>query len=64
VYLVVEELDLHISVDGLVTRIMECSPLAIKRSGARLAGRTTSSAKATASRDNGRLGGRPKKARG
>jgi hypothetical protein len=64
VYLVVEELDLHISVDGLVTRIMECSPLAIKRSGARLAGRTTSSAKAIAARDNGRLGGRPKKARG
>jgi hypothetical protein len=64
VYLVLEELDLHISVDGLVTRIMECSPLAIKRSGARLAGRATSSAKATASRDNGRLGGRPKKARG
>jgi len=60
VYLVVEELDLHISVDGLVTRIMEESPLAIKRSGARLAGLTTSPAKATSSARNGRLGGRPK----
>ena len=45
-YLVVKELDLHITVDGLVTRIMEESPLAIKRSGARLAGLTTSPAKA------------------
>ena len=60
VYLVVEELDLHISVDGLVTRIMEESPVAIKRSGARLAGLTTSPAKAMASARNGRLGGRPK----
>ncbi len=60
VYLVIETLDLHISVDGLVTRIMEQSPLAIKRSGARLAGLTTSPAKAVASVRNGRLGGRPK----
>jgi hypothetical protein len=60
VYLVVADLDLHIGVDGLVTRIMEASPLAIKRSGARLAGQTTSAAKATASARNGRLGGRPK----
>ena len=60
VYLVIETLDLHISVDGLVTRIMEKSPLAIKRSGARLAGLTTSPAKAVASARNGRLGGRPK----
>jgi Protein of unknown function (DUF2442) len=60
VYLVVEDLDLHISVDGLVTRIMEESPLAIKQSGARLAGLITSPAKATASARNGRLGGRPK----
>ena len=60
VYLVIETLDLHISVDGLVTRIMEESPLAIKRSGARLAGLTTSPAKAVASARNGRLGGRPK----
>ncbi len=60
IYLVVEDLDLHISVDGLVTRIMEESPLAIKRSGARLAGLTTSPAKAVSSARNGRLGGRPK----
>jgi hypothetical protein len=60
VYLIVVDLDLHISVDGLVTRIMEESPLAIKRSGARLAGLTTSPAKATSSARNGRLGGRPK----
>jgi hypothetical protein len=60
VYLVVEDLDLHISVDGLVTRIMEESPLAIKRSGARLVGLTTSPAKAISSARNGRLGGRPK----
>jgi hypothetical protein len=60
VYLIVEDLDLHISVDGLVTRIMEESPLAIKRSGARLAGLTTSPTKARSSARNGRLGGRPK----
>ena len=47
VYLVVEDLDLHINVDGLVTRIMEESPLAIERSGGRLAGLTPSPAKAT-----------------
>ena len=60
VYLLIETLDLHISVDGLVTRIMQESPLAIKRFGARLAGLTTSPAKAVASARNGRLGGRPK----
>jgi hypothetical protein len=60
VYPVVADLDLRISVDGLVTRIMEASPRAIKRAGARLAGQTTSAAKATASARNGRLGGRPK----
>lgn len=59
-YLVVADLDLHITVDGLVTRIMEKSPLAIKRSGARLAGLATSPTKALASARNGRLGGRPK----
>ena len=60
VYLVIETLDLHVNVDGLVMRIMEESPLAIKRSEARLAGLTTSPAKAVASARNGRLGGRPK----
>ena len=60
VYLVIKALDLHISVDGLVTRIIEESPAAIRRSGARLAGLTTSPAKAVASARNGRLGGRPK----
>ena len=59
-YLVIKALDLHVSVDGLVTRIIEESPVAIRRSGARLAGLTTSPAKAVASARNGRLGGRPK----
>ena len=59
-FLVVADLDLHISVDGLVTRIMEESPQAIRRSGARLAGLTTSAAKAVTSARNGQLGGRPK----
>ena len=52
-YLVVEALELRISVDGLVTRLMEGSPLAVKRSGARLAGLATSPAK-----------GRPRRATG
>lgn len=43
------ELDLHISVDSLVTRIMAKSPQTIRRSGARLAGLATSAARATAS---------------
>ena len=59
-YLVIKALDLHISVDGLVTRIIDESPMAIRRSGARLAGLMTSPAKAVASARNGRLGGRPK----
>ena len=59
-YLVIKVLDLHVSVDGLVTRIIEKSPATVRRSGARLAGLTTSPAKAVASARNGRLGGRPK----
>ena len=59
-YLVIKVLDLHVSVDGLVARIIEESPAAVRRSGARLAGLTTSPAKAVASARNGRLGGRPK----
>jgi hypothetical protein len=59
VYLILEDLDLHITVDGLVTRIIEESPLAIKRSSARFAGLATSAAKAESSARNGRLGGRP-----
>ena len=59
-YLVIKTLDLHVNVDGLVTRIIEESPTAIRRSGARLAGLMTSPAKAVASARNGRLGGRPK----
>ena len=61
IYLVVQELDLNITVDGLVTRIVEASPRTIKRSGARLAGLKTSAAKATSSARNGRLGGRAAK---
>jgi hypothetical protein len=59
-FLILAELDLHISVDGLVTRIMDASPQAIRRSGARLAGSASSTAKAASSARNGRLGGRPK----
>jgi len=60
-FLVVPDLDLHISVDGLVTRLMEESPATIRRAGARLAGKTTSTLKAAAAARNGKLGGRPKK---
>ena len=58
-YLVVPELDLYMTVDGLVTRIVEASPSTIRRSGARLAGSKTSSAKAVSSARNGQLGDRP-----
>ena len=58
-YLVVPGLDLHMTVDGLVTRIVEASPSTIRRSGARLAGSKTSTAKAVSSARNGQLGGRP-----
>lgn len=61
VFLIVEELDLHINVDGLVTRLLEESPSTVRRTGARLAGSTTSPTKAAASARNGRLGGRPRK---
>lgn len=60
-FLVIEGLDLHINVDGLVTRLMEASATTAKRVGARLAGQVTSPAKAASSARNGRLGGRPKK---
>jgi hypothetical protein len=55
-------LDLHISVDGLVTRLVESSPATLRRSAAKSAGTATSPAKAAAARRNGRLGGRPRKA--
>jgi hypothetical protein len=61
VFLVLEELDLHIGVDALVTRLMEDSTVTPRRVAARQAGRGTSTAKAVASAENGRLGGRPRK---
>jgi len=61
-FLVVPACDLHINVDGLVTRLLEGSPAALRRSAARSAGATTSAAKTAAARRNGRLGGRPRKA--
>jgi hypothetical protein len=60
IFLFVEELDLHINVDGLVTRLMEESPTAVRRAAGRLTGMATSPAKAASSARNGRLGGRPK----
>jgi hypothetical protein len=60
-FLVIDVLDLHINVDGLVTRLMEESPSTLRRAGARLVGMATSPAKAATSAQNGRLGGRPRK---
>lgn len=60
-FLVIDILDLHINIDGLITRLMEESPSTIRRAGARLVGMATSPAKAATSVQNGRLGGRPKK---
>jgi len=61
-FLVLPACDLHINVDGLVTRLLEGSPAALRRSAARSAGSTTSAAKTAAARRNGQLGGRPRKA--
>ena len=58
-FLALEELDLHIGVDALVTRLMEEFTV-IRRVAARQAGRGTSAAKAAASAENGRLG-RPRR---
>ncbi|KQO59325.1 hypothetical protein ASG60_09630 [Methylobacterium sp. Leaf469] len=60
-FLAVAALDLHINVDGLVTRLIEQSPVTIRQAGARLAGQAVSAAKATAAARNGRLGGRPRR---
>ncbi len=61
-FLAVPACDLHINIDGLVTRLMESSPATLRRTAASSAGATTSPAKAEAARRNGRLGGRPRKA--
>lgn len=60
VFLVLEELDLHINVDGLVTRLLEGSPATVRQTAGRLSGAATSPAKAASSARNGRLGGRPR----
>ena len=64
VFLAVEDLDLHVNVDGLVNRLIEESPAAVRRVAGRLAGMATSDIKAASSARNGRLGGRPRKEAG
>lgn len=61
-FLTVPACDLHINVDGLVVRLLEGSPAALRHAAARSVGAATSAAKADAARRNGRLGGRPRKA--
>lgn len=60
-FLFVAGLDLHVNVDGLVSRLMEGSPTTLQRVGAGIAGRTRSASKAAAAVRNGQLGGRPRK---
>jgi hypothetical protein len=60
VFLWLPPTDLHISVDGLITRLMESSPATLRRSAAKSVGATASPAKTEAARRNGRLGGRPR----
>jgi hypothetical protein len=54
-----EALDVDLSVPGLILSAVE--PAERRRELARLAGRSTSRAKAAAARANGRKGGRPRK---
>lgn len=56
-----DEFDIHISVEGLISAIIPINSLA--RSVGRRGGVATSAAKAAASRENGARGGRPPKRR-